>query len=1278
MSAKLNPVTSWGYLSQHYVIDKLIQTPTYKEAIEKSIKTHSDLKKLYDKASSTFHNISEAQLEDSWIRPVLESLGYYYIPQAADGRNKYTDHALYATEKAKHNAQHYEANSLAYYHECIVIEESKIWDRDLGKYDATQPIETDKNNPTTQILGYLRSTEVRFGILTNGRMWRLIDYSDPEQRYVEVDLAQILDNDDKDSFILFHFLFNLSDLNTHDGAVRIDAIIQESEQFGIAVSEQLKKQVFESALPKTIEGFTSYNPNLIEDIHNNRELYSESLIFLFRLIFLYYAESKKLLPRDSEYSLTTLTTKLISQLRTGRVEQAEINDHYDNLNKYVFKFVDKGTSRIPNYSVGYNGGLFNSESHNFLEMNNISNQTLTEVLESLKYVTIHGHRVSVDYSNLSVRHLGSVYEGLLEFFPEYNRKTKKIYLVNDKGDRKNSGSYYTPDPIVDYMVRSTVVPHLKMRIEKFRQNSHKQYLAQLKLHPTNHLEQEKTKILYSQSALHAIYDIKILDPAMGSGHFLVKAINVLATEALKILSEEERYYLTLLSNRNSEAIRLLAINDLMADEETIELFLKRKIAENCIYGVDLNEMAVELAKLSVWLNCFAKNKPLSFLDHHLKHGNSLLGYISHKNQIEKTTPITIEDDISSRMPTLATMINSISTSPSNNLVEVGEKYIKYAENIVNNQDYKRIKNIYDYWVARGISTELTTQKVSKLNIKSEEQIPEQYSLLDITAPKQLKLPKSKVVLQQVNDKLLSFFQSWLKGNILSLTPEMKVILEKSTIIANEYNFFHWELEFPEVFYRSQINNESLRGFDIVLANPPYIGEKGHKDIFRIVKNGGLGKFYVRKMDLYYFFFHLAICLGNSGSEISFITTNYYITATSANNLRKNLKEHTTITSLINLNELKIFKSAKGQNNMVIIFKNNHQPSSISNNLITYRKGLAGADLLDTIISGKDPETAYYKISQNDLFDGQEYYLRLDGVKNSNTLTQNILNKIRQNGQPLELVCHVNMGVQSGADLVGEKLFNRAIDNKYLDYKYLKNHKINIGDKIYIIDEPFYKTIPSIERSIIRPFIKNSEIQKYQVQKNRNNYYIYVDSKVDINKYPTIKEHLLKYRPLLRAREQVDDNEASWYRIRGSKREFIIDTGEHIICPYRAKTNIFALTNGDIIGAGDVYYITRKDPDVSLKFILGVLNSKLIYHWLYYRGKRKGETLELYKTPLSEIPIKKINNSEQKPYIELVDKIIKAKKDNPNSDISVTEKQIDQLVYKLYGLTEEEIKIVEAQ
>lgn len=149
----------------------------------------------------------------------------------------------------------------------------------------------------------------------------------------------------------------------------------------------------------------------------------------------------------------------------------------------------------------------------------------------------------------------------------------------------------------------------------------------------------------------------------------------------------------------------------------------------------------------------------------------------------------------------------------------------------------------------------------------------------------------------------------------------------------------------------------------------------------------------------------------------------------------------------------------------------------------------------------------------------------------------------------------------------------------------------------------------------------------------------------------------------------------WWVVFAARKDIPFNSAK-IVVPQRSQLNIFGYNEIPWYASADVYFITERNKSVYLKYVLALLNSKLYYLWLYHRGKRKGEMLELYQKPLSEIPIKKISSADQQPFITVVDQILSAKKKNPNADTSALERQIDEMVYKLYGLTPEEIEIVE--
>jgi type II restriction/modification system DNA methylase subunit YeeA len=283
-----------------------------------------------------------------------------------------------------------------------------------------------------------------------------------------------------------------------------------------------------------------------------------------------------------------------------------------------------------------------------------------------------------------VRHLGSIYEGLLEFklrvagedlTTQEDKKAEKyvalsqakvkrgrqaevvvrkkdVYLSNDRAERKASGSYYTPDPIVEYIVAQTVGPVLDRKLEALRpafqqvrktfdrelQKSQDYPSAQVRKKEMDHRQWALLQTWNGHKDLvERFFDLKVLDPAMGSGHFLVEAVDFITDRLLKFLNEFKINPVNLALDRTrSDILASLGEQGVTVDTDSLTdiNLLKRHVLKRCIYGVDLNPMAVELAKVSLWLDAFTLGAPLSFLDHHLRCGNSLVG--STFRELEQT------------------------------------------------------------------------------------------------------------------------------------------------------------------------------------------------------------------------------------------------------------------------------------------------------------------------------------------------------------------------------------------------------------------------------------------------------------------------------------------------------------------------------------------------------------------------------------------------------------------------------------------------------------------
>lgn len=453
-------------------------------------------------------------------------------------------------------------------------------------------------------------------------------------------------------------------------------------------------------------------------------------------------------------------------------------------------------------------------------------------------------------------------------------------------------------------------------------------------------------------------------------------------------------------------------------------------------------------------------------------------------------------------------------------------------------------------------------------------------------------------------------------------------------------------------------------FDIVIANPPYLGESGHKFMFDSLKHTPIGKkFYKGKMDLFYFFFHLGLDNLRDQGILSFISTNYYPTADGAVKLRGDFYSRANVIEIINFNEYKIFESAAGQHNMVTLLQKTNipNPGFKTRQTLVKKRGGPNSNELSRFLQHSGDGVSSLDVSRDKLFDGPNHYIRF---ANSETKISEILEKIAENGKPLMEFCLVNQGVVPGA-----MTFTDSLARKYPDINARK------GDPIFIFPKGQLAKLsdkPNVD--FIVPLFKNSDIHRYITETDTDSELLYANSVEELA--PGVLTYLEKFKAILQSRREFKDGKRPWYNLHWARTPKIFN-GEKIVVPYRSPENTFAYNDTAFYGTTDMYFITQKNsPEVNLKALVGILNSKLIYVWLYNRGKRKGEILELFTSPLQEIPIAIASGEDDKNLTKLVNDIVAIRSASNRADISAQEADINQIVYKLYNLTPEEIAIVE--
>ena len=622
-----------------YLIEAITATPAYLAVDVTAVRARLEaIAAAFPQNSKT----NESQTEDDFIWPVLGALGWSESLRqqnlTVSGRDDVPDGLLFADADAKSAANAQEDQSKRYVYGLAMVE-SKRWARPLDRASGRD----ETTAPSTQMLRYLRRCDditggkLRWGILTNGPKWRLYwaGARSVSEEFLEIDLGRTLGLGDGDLFadeatrdhwlrvfaIMFGreaFIRDGADNRTFHERARAEAAFYEER-----VAASLSKLVFEQVFPSLASAIATAAPQAsLQDVRE------ASLVLLYRLLFLLYAEDRDLLPvgekRYDDYALRHQRLEVGKRVSDGDAFSTSAGKIWAHLADLA-RIIDKGDS-----SVGippYNGGLFAVENTPLLDTIRIPDNVMAPALDALSYLRTGSEARYINYRDLSVQQLGSIYERLLEF--EIVRDEAGALAVRPNlFARKNTGSYYTPDELVGLILDETLEPLITERLTAFP-------AAMAKLKPKDAEDYQRRELRAADPA-EAILKLRVCDPAMGSGHFLVSLVDTLADHVLDAMAEAAALggalnYTSPLADK-IESIRDTILSNARKANWTIDEaqlddrhIVRRMVLKRCVYGVDKNPMAVELAKVALWLHTFTVGAPLSFIDHHLHAGDSLFG-----------------------------------------------------------------------------------------------------------------------------------------------------------------------------------------------------------------------------------------------------------------------------------------------------------------------------------------------------------------------------------------------------------------------------------------------------------------------------------------------------------------------------------------------------------------------------------------------------------------------------------------------------------------------------
>lgn len=764
---------------------------------------------------------NEAVTCDTVIIPTLNLLGWNSILSqqtlASRGRADVPDYVLFPDEIAYTTAAEAVTELNAYETGAVVVE-AKRWDRPLDKRSRRR---SESRTPSSQMLRYLRriddltSGSLRYGVLSNGRIWRLYWSGSRfvSEDFLELDVLELLGLNQTDLFKLsseeqIHWLavfigiFSRASF-VHTGTQRRtlhERARETAAYYEERVTKQLSTSVFRDVYPALAKAIFAQAPE--EDLDTIRDT---TLVCLYRLLFILYAEDRDLLPintkRYQQYSMRDQVRKPVGDAIDAEQALGSIGSKYWSATRTLFKMIDKGEPEVG--LPPYNGGLFNQAAHQLLSSVDIPDNAFAPIIDALSYSRIDGERRYINYRNLSVQQLGAVYERLLSY--RFKMKGDDLAVTLDSFARKSSGSYYTPDNLVGFIVDQTLNDHIKAAQANFSKA-----VAQSK---------DGSDLIHYDPA-QAILSLKVCDPAMGSGHFLVNLVDWLTDTSLAAMAEAEAeadkhdfdYHspvITEIERIRSTILTHAGDEGWVIDESQLEdrHIVRRMVLKRCIYGVDKNPMAVELAKVSLWLHTFTVGAPLSFLDHHLRSGDSLFGGQLKEtvNTISKYGGSLTTSEIVRKAIGAASAMGRVERSTDAEIAEAKESAKIYAG-------------------VRAMLLEVDALMCFIHALKWIKPDKEQISALknffgghfgnpeDILAGKSsLKRPPKRA------SEDLMRKQRDLSSDYATVSELIKV----SNKLNMEEIFFNWQTEFPGVWTIDEITLEASGGFDAVVGNPPW-------------------------------------------------------------------------------------------------------------------------------------------------------------------------------------------------------------------------------------------------------------------------------------------------------------------------------------------------------------------------------------------------------------------------------------------------------------------------
>lgn len=1016
----------------------------------------------------------------------------------------------------------------------------------------------------------------------------------------------------------FHRDFLLSEFNPNDANSLNNAFYKELLYIlGLCESKQNSKLIIaKSEESKEEQGtfYTTINSKLKEE--NFETILKLLILWLNRILFLKLIESN-LVRFNDDKNLKFLNFKKIPD--------------FDKLSELFFEVLAKEKSTRKKSEFAYlpylNSSLFEKQSiENTLEISSLSNDLKlfyykNTVLKDDKCKAKKGQVGLLEYlfEFLDSFDFGSDDEQSEILSQKELISSSVLGNVFEKLNGYKEGSFYTPSFITSYMCKESIT---KVVLDKFN--------AQFDLDAKDISELRKSLRKEDKKVQKELLNsIKICDPAVGSGHFLVSALNVMLSIYDELNLFDEEFYLEvqndeiLITGRKGEFIEYKRPSTPKDKAHLIqqELFhTKKDIIENNLFGVDINPNSCEITKLRLWIELLKHSfyqsfddenyhdlKTLPNIDINIKCGNSLVSYFETGKSL-------------------------------NHYPNIKERMGKYKRIV---KDYKE----GFYTDKSHINQEIKNLKISFKNFCFADKFKKEMKSFNDKCEKYSKKYGNFLA---VDDENLKFFVS---ANLTLFDFDEKEATKEFVNLKKEYDNifnlesnhpFEWRFEFPEILD----DDGNFKGFDLIIGNPPYIRQEELKELKpHLAKNY---KVYKGTSDIYTYFYELGFNVLKDNGVLSYITSNKYTRAGYGEALREFLLKNVKVLEYTDLNGIKVFDSATVDTSILCFEKSKSKDNKF--------KYLA--------LSNEILKTCAYDIGlYKDFAEFSQNSLSKESFTFSDENTSALKAKIERIGTPLKEWQGLNIyrGILTGyneAFIITTEKRNEILANCKDEAEKERTAKL------------------------IRKMLRGRDIKRYSYEW-AGLWVIgtFPSLKLDIEQYPALKQYLSQFLPRIEQSGEKGCRKKTsnkWFETQDNIAYYEEFEKEKIVWNRISSDLCFSYDNQKNFILDSMFSITFYS-NINLKYLIANLNSSISKFWIKNNAATLGDGIYGAKIYIEKLPIPKINSKNQKlvdELINLVDEILKAKEQNKNASTQELENKINSLTYKLYNLTEDEIKIIE--